>query len=111
VHVARAAIAGTLTALAFSYLILGPWVPGFITDFAQLVLIPFTFPAMVILSFLGVRGGPDGMPAFEAVAFLTFVLSCVFLEAAPAVWGRLKGEMQRQRLETPIDPGSLRPPR
>jgi hypothetical protein len=93
-YVRTAALAGLITAIAFSPLLLGPvWRPWLWPRVLQ-ILVEFVswsgFPAMMILSLFGVHGGPDGLPAFGPTAAVTFVLWWVALTAAPSLWRRFK---------------------
>jgi hypothetical protein len=111
-HVARAVLAAAVTAVAFVQL----WMPSVwsrhdwpaslsaVSDLTQLALTPFILPAAMILSFVGVRGGPDGMPRFDALAVTSFLLCWGFLELAPSAWRRLKVEMKKQGGESPFEP-------
>jgi hypothetical protein len=111
-HLVKAGVAGLLTATAW----VDVWVPaewssrhwpGYLprlVDLAEVAALPAIFPAMMILSFFGVRGGPDGLPRFEATAVATFALSWLFLEVAPSAWKRFRHQMQ-QPLDPPLDGG------
>ena len=59
---------------------------------------------MMILSFFGVGGGPDGLPRFEATAMATFAQSWLLLEVAPSAWKRFRQQMD-QPLDPPLDGG------
>jgi hypothetical protein len=88
-HLVRAATATLLTAVAFLDLLLAPVWPSW--QWPRYLQWPVhatswtALPGMMILSVFGVRGGPDGMPAFGATALATFLLWWLVLELGPSV--------------------------
>jgi len=100
-HLASAAVAALLTAIAFLDLIVAPvWRPWHWPWALQLLVYVVSWtslPAMLILSVFGVHGGPDGMPDFTKTAILTLLLWWGALDFGPAAWKRLTNKSGPER--------------
>jgi hypothetical protein len=85
-HCIGALAAGALMTIPFLLFWVGSLVTPSLERFGDVLSWVTMFPGMVVLEFLGVRGGPEGMPAFPETPILSFVLWWVALDFGPPLW-------------------------